>query len=678
MTTSTTVRTILRAQVALPIPNSEPYDYEVPQELVSKIQVGVRVKIPLRSRTMIGVVVNVIEGEEFKGIRPIQQVLDEAPVVREHDLELSKWISDSYYCSWGEAVNQILPRTLLSKDLTVKDLLKRYKILDGEEIGSPEVNQPSYSMTEEQQVAYDAIISDDSNSYLLHGITGSGKTEVYLRLIENTLKQNKTSICLFPEIALSEQIKHQFIERFGDDLEILHSRLTPVEQLKAWLRIKSGLVKIVLGPRSALYAPFDNLGLIIMDEEQEFTYKQDQVPRYQTREVAKKLASLYSAKFVMGTATPSLETRYDCSNNKVDRLVLSKRVVDRSLPSVEIVDLSEEFERKRKPIVFSDRLKEEINKNIENNQGSLIFLNRRGFSTFVHCLSCGEILTCGDCEVSLTFHMGRGELICHYCEYSSKVVLNCPDCNKPTLKYGGMGTEKLESECAKIFPTAKIARVDSDIARKKGQVTKILNDFKLGKIDILIGTQMIAKGFDFPQVTLVGVILADVGLSLPDFRSNEKTFQLLTQVAGRAGRGDIPGRVIIQSYLPAHHVLQSAITQDYEAFYEIEIEKRRELNYPPFAYLANIIFRAKTEKKLFDFSQELKNAIEKNRTESDIIIIGPAPLPIYKLRGYYRWHLMLKADSTQKIIPLIRKTLTNLKRSSTIQVQVDIDPVSVL
>jgi len=666
---------ILRAQVALPIPFSEPYDYEVSKEQAGQIQIGVRVRVPFRTQKSIGIVVGLKQGERFKGIRSVEAVLDASPIIRQFDLELARWISEFYFCSWGEAIDQVLPHFLFTKEMTIPDLIERYTQKGSDPL--PRGLTP-FTLTAEQQAAFDHILDNPAKPVLLHGITGSGKTEIYLRLIEENLKAGKTAVCLFPEIALSEQIKHGFIERFGPELEIFHSRLTGLEQLKAWLRVKSGQVKIVLGPRSALFAPLENLGLIIMDEEQEFTYKQDQVPRYHARETAAKLAGLSGAVFLMGTATPTLETRWNCDNGKAERLVLSKRVVDRKLPEVEIVDLAEEFKRKKRPVIFSDRLKEEIAKNLELKQGVMIFLNRRGFSTFVHCLKCGTILSCKNCQVSLTFHMETGKLICHYCNYQCPPVLNCPACSAPNLKYGGMGTEKTESELAKAFPKAKIARVDSDVARKKGAVDSILYNFKHGKIDIIVGTQMIAKGFDFPQVTLVGVILADISLSLPDFRSNEKTFQLLTQVAGRAGRGENPGRVIVQSYLAHHHVLKAAQTQDYEVFYQSECEKRKELAYPPFTHLINIIFKSKSEKNLYDFSKKLKEELEFERTGDEFKIMGPSPLPIYKLKGFFRWHLMLKGEAVEPMNKLIYAVLKKVKKPSSIQLLVDVDPVSVL
>lgn len=679
-------QTIHRVQVALPIPFSEPYDYEVGPEWLEKVTVGCRVRVPFRNRSSIGIAVGISEGERFKGLRALEKVMDLEPILRATDLELARWLSRFYFCSLGEAMDQILPHFLFAREMTLDGLLERY----GPGPAHTELHsivQPAgqaHALTGEQQSAFDILLRKMNSSarekpVLLHGITGSGKTEIYLRLIEENLRQGKTSICLFPEIALSEQIKHSFIERFGTLLEIFHSRLTGVEQLKAWLRVKSGKSRIVLGPRSALFAPLENMGLIVMDEEQEFTYKQDQVPRYHARETAEKLASLTGALFVMGTATPTLETRYSCQEARVERLVLSRRVVvDRKLPEVEIVDLSEEFKRKKRPVIFSDRLKEEIAKNLELAQGILIFLNRRGFSTFVHCLKCGFILSCKHCQVSLTFHMETGKLLCHYCNFQCAPILNCPSCNAPHLKYGGLGTEKIESELAKAFPKAKIARVDSDVARKKGRVDGILAQFKAGKIDMIVGTQMIAKGFDFPHVTLVGVILADINLSLPDFRANEKTFQLLTQVAGRAGRGANPGRVIVQSYLAHHDVLKASQMHDYELFYASELEKRKELAYPPFSYLINIVMKSKSEKSLLDFSKLLKEALEHTRSADEFIVMGPSPLPIFKLKGFFRWHVMLKGRNIESMNPVIYRALKKIKKPSSVQLLVDVSPVSVL
>ncbi|OGX10953.1 MAG: primosomal protein N', partial [Omnitrophica bacterium RIFOXYB12_FULL_50_7] len=554
---------------------------------------------------------------------------------------------------------------------------------------------------------------------LIYGVTGSGKSELYIRAIRETLKQNRAAICLVPEIALTEQLRRFFAGHFGENLEILHSKMTDGERFLTWKRIEMGTCNVVLGPRSAVFAPVPNLGLIIMDEEHEGSYKQETTPRYHAREVAAWRANQEGALFLMGTATPSLESMALAERGVIARVDLTERIDQKAMPKVEVIDLKRYEGDKRPSLLFSPPLMREIETNLKNREGTMLLLNRRGFSTSIRCPQCGEIEKCKLCQVSLTFHQEKNLLLCHYCNYQKKVPNVCGECKAPMLRFMGFGTEKVESEIARFFPSARIARMDADTTQKKDSHEKILEKFREQKIDILIGTQMIAKGFDFPHVTLVGVVLADVGLRLPDFRSSERTFQLLTQFAGRAGRGTQPGRVIIQTWMPEHPSIRFAKEHDFLAFYAHEKRCREEFHYPPYRSLVNIIIRSHDEKKAYLFAREIRDVLRGERGTGneikpgngeretgsktfsvsrspfpEIEIIGPAPLPFYKLRGHFRWHVMLKLPTLStpgvdrgphpvwtgdvSVTSRIYSILMGLRKPSGVAFQMDVDPLNIL
>jgi primosomal protein N' (replication factor Y) len=450
-----------------------------------------------------------------------------------------------------------------------------------------------HTLNPAQQEAFEAVRAvlqaKQFNTFLLHGITGSGKTEVYLSAIEATLAAGRSSLMLVPEIALTPAVAGQFFARFGDQVAILHSAFTDTERSEQWRRIRSGAAGVVVGTRSGVFAPVRNLGLIVVDEEHDQSYKQEETPRYNGRDVAIVRAQAARACVVLGSATPSLESRYNAERGKYTLLELPTRVEERPMPHVELIDMRTEFLETRKQATFSRRLLEAVAHRVDNGEQTIILLNRRGFSSFVACRSCGERVQCMNCSVTLTFHRRDRRLLCHYCNYAERVPTHCPKCQSEHIYFIGVGSEKVEEELHREFPKARIARLDRDTATAKRQYEAILQGFREASYDILVGTQMIAKGHDIPNVTLVGVVSADVGLGLPDFRAAERTFQLLTQVAGRAGRGSLPGIVLIQTINPDHYAVRMAAAQDYQTFYEKELQFRRMMHYPPFSAMANIL-----------------------------------------------------------------------------------------
>ncbi|AGB40846.1 primosomal protein N'' [Halobacteroides halobius DSM 5150] len=539
--------------------------------------------------------------------------------------------------------------------------------------------------TPEQEVALSeikaAINSQLDTTFLLKGVTGSGKTEVYLQSISEVLSQGQEAIVLIPEIALTPQTIARFKGRFGKQVAVLHSQLSSGERFDEWRRIKEGKAKIAVGARSAIFAPFSNLGLIVIDEEHETTYKQEDHPKYHAREVAVKRAKLNQAVTILGTATPSLESYYRAQKEEYKLLELSKRIEDRPLPKVELVDMRQELEAGNKQML-SRSLEKEIKARLEVDEQVIIFLNRRGFSTFVQCRKCGYVMECDECDVSLTYFSQSQILKCNYCDFTTKIPEECPDCGSSYIKYFGVGTEKVERALQEIFPEANIARMDRDTTTKKGAYQRILSSFSAGEIDILVGTQMIAKGHDYPNVTLVGVITADTALNLPDFRASERTFQLLAQVAGRTGRGAKAGQVIIQSYTPEHYSIQQAKEHDYQSFYEQEIIFREEMEYPPVTHLINIIVSDKSEDKTIKVAQRLGEIINaKLKDTADKQLLGPVQAPLSKIRGEYRWQLLLKGRNLEELRQLNQMSLQELeevKELKSVKISIDIDPIGVL
>lgn len=503
---------------------------------------------------------------------------------------------------------------------------------------------------EEQQEAIDFIKNDIDNEYekpiLLYGITGSGKTEIYIQTIDYCLSQNKQAIVLVPEISLTPQMVTRFVERFGNKVTVTHSKLTAAERFDQWSKAKNGEVSVVVGPRSAIFTPFSELGIIVIDEEHDGSYKSEMTPKYETKEVAKFRAKFNNATLILGTATPAVETYYKAMNKDYNILSLTKRATNSDLPEVFIKDMREELDNGNKSI-FSEDLFKAISENLEKKEQTILFLNKRGHSSFVSCRKCGETIMCSNCNVSYTYHSNNQKLICHYCGKTIENPKVCPSCSSKYIKYFGIGTEKLQAEISKAFPSATVIRLDLDTA-KKG-ISNILNEFSSGNADILVGTQMIAKGHHFPKVSLVGIVAADISLNTGDYKACENTFSLVTQVAGRAGREKLAGRVFVQTYTPENYSLQCAKNHDYVEFYNKEIMLRKMLNYPPFTNIFHIMFLSKSEddtiKYIFIFNDILKHYNKDDSFE----ILGPAPAKISKIKNEYRWQIIVKYEEEERL-----------------------------
>ena len=536
-------------------------------------------------------------------------------------------------------------------------------------------------LTEEQQNAFnkidETINNNENKEFLLYGVTGSGKTEIYLQLIEKIIQKNKTAIVLVPEISLTPQMVERFIARFGQEkIAVLHSKLSIGERYDQWNKIKNGECKIVIGARSAIFAPIQSLGLIIIDEEHDSSYKSETNPRYNAKELAGYMAKKNNIPLVLGSATPDISTYYKAENNKIEMLKLTKRANESNLPKVEVIDLREELANGNRSIL-SRKLYQEIEENLKDKKQTILFLNRRGYSTFVMCRDCGYTVKCKNCNITMTYHIKTNKLKCHYCGHEEKNLTECPECHSKNIKYFGTGTQRLEEDMNKIFPEATTIRMDIDTVTRKNSHEEILNKFKNDNIDILIGTQMVVKGHHFPNVTLVGVIAADSSLYIEDYRANERTFQILTQVAGRAGREKLPGRVIIQTYNPDNFAIECSKKQNYDEFYETEIELRKQLKYPPFCDIISIGITDTDNNKIKNVSEKLYNNISRTikNEKMDFNIYKPLPCPIDKIKNRYRWRIILKGKLNNKIIDIINKSIEQVN-SKTTRIIVDTNPTN--
>ena len=540
-----------------------------------------------------------------------------------------------------------------------------------------------------------------SSTFLLHGVTGSGKTEIYLQAIAHALEQGKGAIVLVPEIALTPQTVERFKARFSSGklqtlVAVLHSHLSAGERHDEWHKIRQGRARIVIGARSAIFAPVDPLGLIIVDEEHEQTYKQEEAPRYHARDVAIMRGQMENAVVVLGSATPSMESFYNCKRGKFTLLELPERVDDQKMPYVRVVDMRQAAYKEKGPPLFSPQLKEAITQRLERGEQTILFLNRRGYSTSLQCPKCGYVANCPNCSVSLTYHRIDQRLACHICGHNEKVPSVCPEpkCKNPAIRFAGTGTQKVEEVLAKLFPKARVKRMDADTMKRKDDYRHVLGDFRAGKIDILVGTQMIAKGLHFPNVTLVGIIYADSALHQPDFRAGERTFQLLTQVAGRAGRGDVEGEVFVQAFAPFHPAIQYARRHDFVGFYEQEIEFREQLKYPPASRVALLTLKGRNEEKVKFSAEHLRKVLESKvqspkskdstggatldigRWPSDLIIAGPAPAPLLRAENFYRYQIMLRTRAMSALSRELTLIIQSLKLPADVSLVVDIDPVN--
>lgn len=686
------------AEVAIAGPMHRAFTYSVPDGMSA--QPGSRLVVPFGKRRVVGICVEACkappQGMAEGRIRPIIRTFDERPVLSENLLKLIRWISSYYVAPIGEVCRGALPSRLLKPEGP-----KTTRPMSPSEIMP--MSEERFELNADQRSALGAILSamaaPRNKTFLLHGITGSGKTEVYLRVFAELAKSGKQGLLLVPEIGLTPLLTARTAARFGRRVAVYHSGLTDAQRHEQWTRIKSGEVDVVVGTRSALFAPIPNLGAIVVDEEHDGSYKQDEGFIYHGRDAAVVRAQMEGAVAILGSATPSLESMSNADSGKYERLMLHERTGDAVLPDIEIIDMRNRNRKglqgrshaKRQQhselLALSPELYEAIGSALGCGEQVLLYAGRRGFAGFIQCDSCGDVFTCPNCDISLTAHaMGRGSrgyLLCHYCDYKIPEPGKCKTCGSPNIIPVGIGTERLEAEISDFFPNAKIARLDSDMAAKASTRKKIFSDMSKGRLDILIGTQMVAKGHDFPAITLVGVISADTTLSLPDFRSAERTFQLITQVAGRAGRGTKPGRVIIQTRQPDHYSLIAAGSHDCGAFASCEMRHRREMGYPPYSRLANVRISSVRRDVAEDAAKAAAGIFHRILTKSPtsgITILGPAPAAIERLRGRWRWQILIKSSSSGVLSRLLQAAhpiiLEKLPRSS--RLTIDVDPVNMM
>ena len=687
------------------------FSYRVPDSL--SVQPGQLVAVPFGPRTVEAFVVNVTEHCDVPEdkLREVLRVAGEEPVVQPDLMALAEWMHTRYLCNLVDALRLMIPAEMRKNRVRARSRRYARLILSGEalegfiqanrraqrqlaliealrdgpmetaqidskaalnalaakgavEIYDSETRRTPRALSDEtrasdpelmpgQRLALDRMtetLEKDGGRFLLHGVTGSGKTEVYIRLIRKAVKLGRTAIVLVPEIALTPQMASWFHARFGADAAILHSALSAGERYDEWRRIRSGEARVVIGARSAVFAPVQNLGVIVVDEEHEGTYQSDRRPRYDAREVAWRRASQHKAVLVLGSATPSISTYMRAMpgvrpENRLELLELRQRVNGRPLPEVQLVDMRGEFERGNHS-VFSAALSGALRQCLDDGHQAMLFINRRGHSTFVSCRKCGYVVKCPQCDVSMTYHQAENALKCHYCGSSMPPPKQCPQCRSPYIKYFGAGTQKVEEELRQRFPDARVSRMDIDTTREKDAHQRILEAFRRGERNVLVGTQMIAKGLDFPNVTLVGVIAADMTLNLPDYRSVERTFQLITQVAGRAGRAELPGKVVVQTYDPEHYGIRLAAAQDYRAFYNRESAYRRASLYPPFTVIARVVYTAGEVQQAQAAAQaaeaEMSRWLEERGMRQDVVQLRAVEAPIAMLRGEHRWQLFLK------------------------------------
>ena len=575
------------------------------------------------------------------------------------------------------------------KKLAEKGYIQLSEQIDDRDPFSGEVFLPSEALVliPDQQhalelcnAAIDAAIAHDApKPVLIHGVTGSGKTEIYLQAIEHALHQGKDSIVLVPEIALTPQTVERFRARFqNQEVTVLHSNLSAGERHDQWHKIRDGLSHIVIGPRSAVFAPVQALGLIVVDEEHETSYKQEEAPRYNARDVAVMRGKIERAAVVLGSATPALESFYNARRGRYTLTSLPIRVDNRKMPLMRIIDMRQEVIRQKGLFVLSRKLRDAIQARLDRNEQVILFLNRRGYATHMFCPKCGYVAKCPNCSVSLTYHRKAAQLLCHLCGFVGPVPKNCPECRDPAIRYGGMGTEKVESAIQKTFPKARVQRMDSDMMTRKSLYREILGDFRVGKIDILVGTQMIAKGLHFPNVTLVGIIYADMALHMPDFRAAERTFQLLVQVAGRAGRGDVEGEVVVQSFTPFHSAIQYARQHDFLGFYEQEIEFRQELQYPPATRMVCVTVRSRSEDKARFVAENLAKGFEKQTAHLKVLMGGATPAPLAKVQNQYRYQIVMRSAQILPLVEAVGKVMTATKMPNDVSSTIDVDPLSLL
>ncbi len=728
-------------------------DYSVPETLADRVAVGSRVRVPFRDKSALATVLATLEESHARGIRPIEALVGEGPVLSERLLELAKWMSAYYCCPLETVMRSLLPQVIrraevgwkkqlvvhpskidqceidklrrraprqaelleviakLEKPMPAAQLLRQTS-LDNQTLrslakrGLVELREEAIERdphAEEQFVASanlelnaeqiaalkkitDALTaSQNARPILLYGVTGSGKTEIYLQAIRTALDRGRTAIVLVPEISLTPQTVERFKSRFAEVHEtvaVLHSHLSQGERHDEWHKIHSGRARIVIGARSAVFAPLKDLGLIIVDEEHETTYKQEEAPRYHARDVAVMRARIEKCAIVLGSATPSLESYHNATSpsrtgTKYDLVALTQRIDERQMPLIRIVDLRQERRKEKIVPILSEKLSQAIADRLEKREQTILFLNRRGFSTSLLCSNCGQARECPNCSVALTFHRHMARLSCHLCGHTAAVPKKCPDCGKDALIYAGFGTEKVESTVSHLFPKANVRRMDADSMTRKEAYREALRDFRTGKIDILVGTQMIAKGLHFPNVTLVGIINADLALHLPDFRAGERTFQLLTQVAGRAGRGETPGEVFVQTYTPFSPSIQFARHHDFAGYFQQELEFRERCDFPPFKHAILVTVRSEHEGRAKLSAETLVRRL-KEAMPPEFILSDATPAPLEKLQGQFRFHILLRGGAIMRLSRFVHQTLEKLPLPEDVIATVDVDPYQLL
>ena len=703
------------------------FEYEIPSFLMSRIKIGIRVLVPFGNMKLEGFVLSVSDNKNTdKELRSIIDIVDDTVVLNDELLELGKIMQKNTLSTLISCYQVMLPKALKAKNGSVVNVKydtyyklsgldfsgvkfndkqleiinlfnNRDKVLRQElvSISSSSLNtllkkgvlieektehyRLKYSdnktvinkLTEEQESVVNSVINSNSNTYLIHGVTGSGKTEVYMSIIEHYLSLGKNCIVLVPEISLTPQMVNRFQNRFGDKIAAIHSALSDGEKYDEWRRIYRGEASIVIGARSAIFAPLKNIGVIIIDEEHSDSYKQsDPNPRYSAKDIALIRGKYHDCSVIFGSATPSLETMARAKKGVYQLLSLENRVNGKSLPKVNIIDMNKGIRSSKGH--FSLELLDAINKRISNGEQIILLLNRRGYSSFVTCRSCGYTYKCPNCDITLTYHKSSNTLRCHYCGYGDSLKDSCPSCHEKSLNNLGVGTQKIEEEINKYVVGAKVLRMDYDTTSRKGMHEKMITDFKNQEYNILLGTQMVAKGLDFSNVTLVGVINADTSLNIPDFRSSENTFSLLSQVAGRSGRSEKEGEVFIQTYNPDHYAISLASKHDYLSFFKEEMNIRKQLKYPPYYFLCNIRISGKDALYIYEESCKIKRSLDRNL--KDIIILGPSTCSLYKINNIFRYNIIIKYRKVDGLYEVLDKIIEHYKANSKIKIDIDFNP----
>lgn len=652
-------------QVALPVPIDSLFSYSVPEDLSTPAP-GTRVIVPFGRRTMTGVVISLGAGVEApRELKPISRVLDDAPLVEEDYLDLARWVARIYCTTLGETISAMLPSGRREKSLPE---------LSGEEpLESPEAIVPS----DEQIAAIDAVVPPAGKGeeawYYLYGVTGSGKTEVFLRLAERELAAGRSVIYLVPEIALTHQLFEHISRRFGDAAAMLHSGITPAERFGEWMRIKRGEARLVVGARSAVFAPVRRLGLVVIDEEHEGSYKAGNAPRYHARQVAMRRALTEGAACIMGSATPSVEAWHLMEAGRLRRLTLSRRLSGGTMPHLTLVNL------RTTSSLISPSLVDSIEESHRLGAQSILFLNRRGYAGTFQCRACGYQTECPHCSVPMTYHKTGNRMVCHYCGRTTKPISVCPDCGSLDVGFFSFGTERVEEEMGRLFPRLSVERLDTDVTRKRGALRSVLNRFAAGEIDVLLGTQIVAKGLNFPGVRTVGIISADIGLSLPDFRAAERSFALIVQVAGRAGRFRTDGEVIVQTLRPEHPAIRHAVHHRMAEFYREELEVRKELGFPPFARLVRVLVRG-SDRDTVERVADMLCAEARSATPA-IEVLGPAPALLERISNNWRYQIILRGESQASLVVRAQRMLDRhrtLREARKTHLEIDVDPVQLL